>query len=181
MARRSGEGRDSRAAEQQGSMPARPAAAAAAARETKPSCGEKGSHRHGLPAKDDEVVGALHQEAREFAREDRVHLVELLDFDADSYGVDRSLNHDALMLGAVNDNRIQKELLARPARVTGEGPRRAEGQQALAEGPAPSEGAPPPGMGCFTRLTRPQSLACCGAPQSARQSSRCTGPTATWP
>ena len=56
------------------------------------------THRHGLPPKDNKVVGALHQETREFVGEDRVHLVELLDFDANSYGIHCRLDHDVLML-----------------------------------------------------------------------------------
>eukprot|EP00312_Isochrysidales_sp_CCMP1244_P017100 CAMPEP_0202740400 /NCGR_PEP_ID=MMETSP1388-20130828/3517_1 /ASSEMBLY_ACC=CAM_ASM_000864 /TAXON_ID=37098 /ORGANISM="Isochrysis sp, Strain CCMP1244" /LENGTH=231 /DNA_ID=CAMNT_0049407147 /DNA_START=70 /DNA_END=763 /DNA_ORIENTATION=+ len=78
-------------------------------------CQQKGDVVPGdrLAPQDDEVVGAQHQEARELARQDLVHLIELLDLDGEADGVDCRLDEDRLMVGSPDHDRVQQQLARR--------------------------------------------------------------------
>lgn len=74
------------------------------------------SYGDGLAAEDNKVLGAHHHEARKLVAEDAVHVVDLLDADADANRVDRTLNEDALVLCTADHNRCQEHLFALAAK-----------------------------------------------------------------
>ena len=65
----------------------------------------------GLALQHDEVFGAHHQKARELACQHHVKLIHLLDFHAESQGVDTRLDEAPLAVIPANLDGIQKKLL----------------------------------------------------------------------
>jgi len=61
-----------------------------------------------LPPHDDELLGALRQEARELVAEDLLDLVRLLDREGDPYGVDGALDEAPLLVRARDRDRVEE-------------------------------------------------------------------------
>ena len=62
----------------------RRAAARYAGGPRQPQLGQR-THRHGLAPQDDKIICALHEEPSKLVRQDPIHLVELLDLDAEAH------------------------------------------------------------------------------------------------
>jgi len=68
----------------------------------------------GLPPEDDKVFSALRQEAHEHLTQDSLEFVSLLDANANTDGVDRTLNQHLFTLVSADNDRVQQQFLVSP-------------------------------------------------------------------
>src|SRR5690242_9880561 len=75
---------------------------------------EREVYLNGFSPEDDKVLGTLGQETHEHLTQDSLKLVSLLDFNADTNGVDRTLNQHLLTLISADDNGVQQQFFVSP-------------------------------------------------------------------
>lgn len=66
------------------------------------------THLHRLSLEDNKVFCSHHQEAAEFVRQHHIHVIHLLNFDAEAQRVDARLNQASLTVITADLDRVQQ-------------------------------------------------------------------------